>query len=54
MFITDGRPNIKHMDIPNDMAVEATEIAAKRLHESNIHDLFILLVLKDLNQLAKF
>ena len=39
MFITDGRPNIKHMGIPNDMAIEATKIAAQRLHESNMYDL---------------
>ena len=38
VFITDGRPNIKHLDISNDMAIEATEAAARRLHDSAIYD----------------
>ena len=38
MFITDGRPNIKHLGIPNNMAIEATETAANELHGSEIYD----------------
>ena len=38
VFVTDGRPNIKHLGVSNDMAMENTETAANRLHGSDIHD----------------
>ena len=38
VFITDGRPNIKHLGVSNDMAIENTETAANRLHGSDIYD----------------
>ena len=38
MFVTDGRPNIKHLGISNYMAIVATEAAANRLRESKIYD----------------
>ena len=39
VFITDGRSNIKHLGISNDMAIIlAIEAAANRLRESEIYD----------------
>ena len=38
VFITDGRPNIKHLNISNDMAIEHTETAANELHRSGIYN----------------
>jgi len=38
VFITDGRPNIKHLRIPNDKAIEDTMAAANGLRESKIYD----------------
>ena len=38
VFITDGRPNIKHLGVSNNMAAQSTETAANRLHGSDIYD----------------
>ena len=38
VFLTDGRPNIKHLGVSNDMGIENTETAANRLRGSDIHD----------------
>ena len=38
VFITDGRPNIKHLGVSNNMAAQATKTAANRLHGSDIYD----------------
>jgi len=37
VFITDGRPHIKHLHNQSSNASKATMAAAKRLHESNIY-----------------
>ena len=38
VFITDGRPHIKHLRNQSSNASEATMAAANRLHESKIYD----------------
>ena len=38
LMITDGRPNLKHMNIPRRQAIADTQEAATRLHESGIYD----------------
>ena len=38
VFMTDGRPNIKHLGISNQMAIDETETAANKLHRSEIYD----------------
>ena len=46
VFITDGRPHIKHLRNQSSNASEATMAAANRLHESKIMIMFMLLALK--------
>ena len=38
VLITDGRPNLKHLNISNDQATADTQEAATRLHNSGIYD----------------
>ena len=38
VVITDGRPNLNHLNISRDEANELTEIAGDRLHEAEIYD----------------
>ena len=38
VLITDGRPNIKHLNISNKQAAADTQEAATRLHNSDIYD----------------
>ena len=37
LIITKGKPNIKHLGVPNDQATQVTEAAAKTLHQSGIY-----------------
>ena len=38
VLITDGRPNLKHLNISNEQATRDTQEAATRLHDSGIYD----------------
>ena len=38
VLITDGRPNLKHLNISNNQATTDTQEAATRLHNSGIYD----------------
>ena len=38
VMITDGRPNLKHLNIPRGQAIADTQEAATRLHKSGIYD----------------
>ena len=38
VVITDGRPNLNHLNLSRDEANELTEIAGDRLHEAEIYD----------------
>ena len=38
VLITDGRPNLGHLNIPADQAAADTREAATKLHESGIYD----------------
>ena len=38
VVITDGRPNLNHLNISKDEANELTETAGNRLHEAEIYD----------------
>jgi len=38
LIITKGKPNIKHLGVPNDQATQVTEAAAKTLHQSGIYN----------------
>ena len=38
VLITDGRPNLKHLNISNNQATDDTQEAATRLHNSDIYD----------------
>ena len=38
LVITDGRPNLNHLNISKDEANELTETAGNRLHEAEIYD----------------
>ena len=38
VVITDGRPNLNHLNISRDEANKRTEIAGDRLHEAEIYD----------------
>ena len=38
VLITDGRPNLNHLNIPSDQAIFDTKKAATELHKSGIYD----------------
>ena len=46
LVVTDGRPHLKHLNISKELAINMTEKAATRLHDSNIYDQIYSVVIK--------